>query len=102
MTPPLAGQVGFLEGLESIDAQQFARVLQKLQRPTAAPAPTAPATNPGAADAPAADAPTVATRMQHAAAAPGGLLLKDATLEDIVRFLHAKNIEPTFRFLTPQ
>jgi hypothetical protein len=31
-----------------------------------------------------------------------GLLLKDATLEDIVRFLQAKHIEPTFRFLTPQ
>jgi hypothetical protein len=28
-----------------------------------------------------------------------GLLLKDATLEDIVQFLHAKNIEPTFRHL---
>jgi len=27
------------------------------------------------------------------------LLLKDATLEDIVRHLHAKNIEPTFRHL---
>jgi hypothetical protein len=29
---------------------------------------------------------------------PQGLLLKDATLEDIVKFLHTKNIEPTFRF----
>jgi hypothetical protein len=27
-----------------------------------------------------------------------GLLLKDATLEDIVRALHARGIEPTFRF----
>jgi hypothetical protein len=35
-------------------------------------------------------------------AAPDGLLLKDATLEDIVRFLQARHIEPTFRFLTPQ
>jgi hypothetical protein len=35
-------------------------------------------------------------------ATPGGLLLKDATLEDIVRHLHAKNIEPTFRFLPPR
>jgi hypothetical protein len=33
---------------------------------------------------------------------PDGLLLKDATLEDIVRHLHEKNIEPTFRFLHPQ
>jgi hypothetical protein len=31
-----------------------------------------------------------------------GLLLKDATLEDIVRHLHGQNIEPTFRFLAPQ
>jgi hypothetical protein len=29
------------------------------------------------------------------------LLLRDATLEDIVRHLHAKNIEPTFRHLLP-
>jgi hypothetical protein len=32
---------------------------------------------------------------------PDGLLLKDATLEDIVRFLHSKNIEPTFRHILP-
>lgn len=36
-----------------------------------------------------------------AGAAADGLLLKDATLEDIVKFLHAKNIEPTFRHLLP-
>lgn len=29
------------------------------------------------------------------------LLLKDASLEDIVRFLQSKNIEPTFRHLLP-
>lgn len=28
-----------------------------------------------------------------------GLLLADATLEDIIEFLHCKNIEPTFRHL---
>ncbi|MFI3748300.1 hypothetical protein, partial [Citrobacter braakii] len=27
------------------------------------------------------------------------LLLKDATLEDIVKLLHSRNIEPTFRHL---
>lgn len=32
---------------------------------------------------------------------PQALLLKDATLEDIVNFLHSKNIEPTFRYLIP-
>ena len=33
------------------------------------------------------------------AAVPHGLLLKDATLEDIIACLHARNIEPTFRHL---
>lgn len=75
MAPPLAGQVAFLEGLSSISAAQFRHALDQLQ-----PAP---------ASAPA------------QAAAPEGLLLKDATLDDIVRFLHAKNIEPTFRHLIP-
>lgn len=32
-------------------------------------------------------------------AAASGLLLKDASLEDIIEFLHCKNIEPTFRHL---
>lgn len=30
---------------------------------------------------------------------PAGLLLKDASLEDIVKLLHSRNIEPTFRHL---
>ncbi|WP_409032981.1 hypothetical protein [Janthinobacterium sp. CG_23.3] len=30
-----------------------------------------------------------------------GLLLEDATLEDIVKLLHPKGIEPTFRHLIP-
>lgn len=77
MAPPLAGQVAFLEGLESMGAQQFEQALARLQRPQPA-APPAPA-----------------------GAVPEGLLLKDATLEDIVRHLHAKNIEPTFRHLLP-
>jgi hypothetical protein len=38
-------------------------------------------------------------RLRPQGPAAEGLLLKDATLEDIVRHLHAKNIEPTFRFL---
>ena len=76
MAPPLAGQVAFLEGLDSISAGQFRHALDVLQ-PSPAAAPAAAAL-PAAAD---------------------GLLLKDATLEDIVRYLHAKNIEPTFRHL---
>lgn len=71
MQPPEAGQVALLEGLESIDAAQFAQALGRLR-------------------------PALRQPQQPAQA---GLLLKDATLEDIVNFLHSKNIEPTFRFL---
>ena len=80
MAPPLAAQAAFLEGLEPIGAEQFSQVLAEL-RPLVQPEarPTAPA----------------------AATPPGGLLLRDATLEDIVRHLHALNIEPTFRHLLP-
>jgi hypothetical protein len=97
MAPPLAGQAGFLEGLDSITEAQFAQAMRKLQQPpgeaTGAAAP--------AADAQAAAAPANAAQAVAGAAPPAGLLLKDATLEDIVRFLQAKHIEPTFRFLTP-
>ena len=81
IAPPLAGQAAFIEGLHSLSMTQFNDVLRQLRGapPAAAPAPVAvPA---------------------QAGATPQGLLLKDATLEDIVQFLHAKNIEPTFRFL---
>ena len=77
MAPPLAGQAALLEGLQSISEAQFLRAMSILQ-------PSAPAvTEPPPVDA----------------AAPHGLLLQDATLEDIVRHLHSKNIEPTFRHL---
>ncbi len=78
MAPPVAGQVAFLEGLDSIAPGQFGAALARLEAPAAPPAaPPSP---------PAAD----------------GLLLKDATLEDIVRVLHARGIEPTFRFTLPR
>lgn len=80
MPPPIAGQVAFLEGLQSISADQFRHAMDVLQ-----PAPSA-------ASAPA----------PERTASTSGLLLKDATLEDIVRFLHSKNIEPTFRHLVPK
>jgi len=84
MQPPEAGQVALLEGLESIAPAQFAQALDQLRHSA------------GAAAQPAQRAPASGT----AASAPAdGLLLKDATLEDIVNFLHSKNIEPTFRFL---
>jgi hypothetical protein len=81
MAPPPLAQAAFLEQLETIGADQFRAALLALQ-----PAPDA-----GPVDLP--------------APAPGGaageLLLRDATLEDIVRHLHARNIEPTFRHLIP-
>ena len=77
MAPPVAGQVAFLDGLDSIAPGQFSEALARLD------APAAPVAAPVAApEVPPAD----------------GLLLKDATLEDIVRVLHARGIEPTFRF----
>ena len=78
MAPPLAGQLALLQGLESISEAQFQKVFKAL-----APSPAA----------------QPVARAQQGPGAPAGLLLKDATLEDIVRFLHAKQIEPTFRHL---
>lgn len=74
IAPPLAGQAAFIEGLHGISAGQLADLLAQLRPAVAVSAPTA-------------------------SPAPQGLLLKDATLEDIVQFLHSKNIEPSFRFL---
>lgn len=75
VTPPEHGQVALLEHLESISDAQFVQALGLLRAKQ------------GAAPAAAGAVP------------PPGLLLADATLEDIVRHLHAKNIEPTFRHL---
>jgi hypothetical protein len=80
MAPPMAGQAAFLEGLESISEAQFLGALDMLQQAQAV-------------------APVASVPAAEQAVAPEGLLLKDATLEDIVRFLHSKNIEPTFRHL---
>lgn len=89
LAPPPLGQAAFLEGLESIGKEQFEQVFQVLE-----PAQQAvPANLPAVAVAP---APSLAPH-----APTPGLLLKDATLEDIVRHLHAMNIEPTFRHLIP-
>jgi hypothetical protein len=121
MAPPLAGQAGFLESLDSIDEMQFREALRKLEQrrapaaaPTQAPAPAqaqAQAANEPAssatADALAAEPSNpprqARTSARASSAAPAdGLLLKDATLEDIVRHLQERNIEPSFRFLTPR
>jgi hypothetical protein len=81
MAPPLAGQAAFLEGLQSIDAAQFADALALLRQKH------------GVVPVPAVRSAPPAANVQT------GLLLKDATLEDIIAFLHAKHIEPTFRHL---
>ena len=81
MAPPCAGQAAFLAGLHSISEAQFLHAMNMLEH-AAAPPGSVPA--PGR---------TVAA---------DGLLLADATLEDIVRWLHSKNIEPTLRHLIPQ
>ena len=82
MAPPPMAQAAFLEQLESIELAQFHAAIAALQP---ARLPAAPQAAVGPASAP--------------PAAAGELLLRDATLEDIVRHLHAKNIEPTFRHL---
>ena len=82
MAPPLAGQVAFLEGLQGIGPAQFAHALEALRQSRGA--------------APTADEPPAAR-----AGGDDTLLLKDATLEDIVRLLHSRNIEPTFRHRIP-
>lgn len=85
MPPPLAGQVALLEHLDSISQSKFMQALNRLQQLH------------GQADAARAPAPA-----PLAAPVQPGLLLQDATLEDIVRHLHARNIEPTFRHLIGQ
>jgi hypothetical protein len=77
MPPPAAGQLAFVEGLRSIPAV-----------PAAAPIAAVPVQ------------PTQPAQARPAA--PAGLLLQDATLEDIVHWLHARGIEPTLRFMAPK
>lgn len=79
MAPPDAAQSAFLDNLDSITEEQFAHALATLQRKH--------------------DAPPAPPPMPPRDAVPPGLLLKDASLEDIVRRLHAMGIEPTFRHI---
>ena len=80
MAPPLSGQVALLEHLDSISESKFMHALKLLQH---AHGEVELASEPAPVRAP----------------TPAGLLLQDATLEDIVRHLHARHIEPTFRHL---
>ena len=90
MAPPVGAQLGFLEGLRSMSGAEFAGALATLRGPSAEPAP---------ADSAAPVNPSSAPSTPSASALPDGLLLKDASLEDIVKVLHARHIEPTFRYL---
>lgn len=78
MAPPLSAQAAFLDGLQSITPAQLEHACARLVR-----------------------APAEAAVQPSSPGVPAGLLLKDATLEDIVRLLHSRNIEPTFRHLLP-
>lgn len=80
MAPPLAGQCALLEGLHSISEAQLAHAIAVLQQSHG-------------------EVRAVIEQSQTRSTAPDGLLLADATIEDIVRHLHAKNIEPSFRYL---
>ncbi|MEO7497085.1 MAG: hypothetical protein ABIT83_04265 [Massilia sp.] len=83
MPPPLAGQIALLDSLHSIGEAQLQKALNILAGQNQSASPPEPPSPVGAKPA-------------------DGLLLKDATLEDIVRHLHAKNIEPTFRHRLPR
>ena len=90
MPPPAAAQAAFLDGLHSIGITQFEQSLAALEKSHGSSAPDGvPAPEPAPAPMPMPKRPSRA----------GDLLLRDATLEDIVRHLHEKNIEPTFRHL---
>ena len=84
MQPPVGAQTAFLEGLRSITAKELEHALEVLGNRPGADAGGMATTAPAAA---------------KAGATPAGLLLKDASIEDIVRHLQERNIEPTFRFL---
>ncbi|UVW27089.1 hypothetical protein [Massilia sp. H6] len=88
MTPPVTAQVGFLEGLDSIGKAQFFDALVSMKQSETATTAAAPMPAPGPA-------------FEPRRAGPDGLLLKDATLEDIVRHLQALGIEPTLRHVLP-
>lgn len=87
MQPPTGAQTSFLEGLRGITAKELEHAFDVLGKRFGADAGTTPATAPAAPPPP------------KQSATPAGLLLKDASIEDIVRHLHERHIEPTFRFL---
>jgi len=83
MPPPLAAQAAFLADLQSITVKRFGQALDILEQRHGRERTASPS----------------ALESAESVAVPASLLLRDATLEDIVRHLHGKNIEPTFRHL---
>lgn len=101
MAPPVSAQVGFLEGLRSISAVQFHDALADL-RSRHAPADQASK----AASASAANSANSASSAAPGALAIAGraaddLLLRDASIEDVVAWLQARRIEVSLRWLPP-
>lgn len=90
MQPPISAQAAFLQGLDSISAEDFARAFDRLHHQQATPASQAILAAPVTVPAPAAALPQQV-----------GILLQHATLEDIIHELHRRNIEPTLRHLLP-
>jgi hypothetical protein len=88
VAPPPLAQAAFLESVDSVAATRFADAFAALG-PAEGPLPLSAPT----------PAPEQAAPSPTPPSGQDGLLLKDATLEDIVRHLHALNIEPTFRHL---
>jgi hypothetical protein len=104
MQPPVVAQTSFLEGLRSITAKELAHAFDVLgARPGAGDgAGTGAGAGPASASASISamtSTPTRTAASNKAGATPAGLLLEDATIEDIVRHLQERNIEPTLRFL---
>jgi hypothetical protein len=93
MPPPIIAQAAFLQGLGSISDEDFTRAFERLQGAAAAPDTSAPAATSATLATP---APT------SGQVAPAGLLLRDASLEDIIAELHRRQIEPTLRHLLPR
>ncbi|MYM40003.1 hypothetical protein [Duganella qianjiadongensis] len=93
--PPAAGQAAFLESLHCISDSQWTHACALLQSQQGVTAPAA-------VHASAAGKTGAAAHASPASSGNDSLLLKDATLEDIIHHLHERNIEPTFRHLHPK
>lgn len=102
LPPPLAAQAAFLASVERITPEQYAHALQVLgAKHGEVTGVSASEVLPMTSVAPVGAAVNMTTTQRGAHAQPGGVLLHDATLEDIVAELHRRRIEPTLRHLLP-